>query len=162
MGSNLGAQVFDMYVGSQSYVVGKVSAGVVGIFVNDNVIGVPEPVVAVADVIGSDAKVESAEPETVGAASGEPRYVAPAETSGEVAMFSGMVEVIVRIVGAAVVADPLAIGVDVRGIGMARLVVIVTGFLGGCGMGYAGGGWAVGGDVLGSATDFVTLRECHN
>lgn len=151
-----------MDIGSQPYVVGEIPAGMVGIFVDDNVVGVPKPIVAVANVIGSDAEVESAEPETVGAASSEPPDVTSAKASREMAMLEGMVEVVVGIVGTGVVPDPLAIRVHVRGIGMAGLIVKVTVLLGRRRVGCGSGTWPMGWDVFGSATDLVTLRECHN
>jgi hypothetical protein len=47
------------------------------------------------------------------------------EPAGEVAVFPGMVEVVVRIVTAGGMADPLVVGVDVRSFRMAFLVGVV-------------------------------------
>ena len=51
-----------MDVGAKSYVVGEVPAFVVGIVVDDDVVAIPEPVVAEAEVIRRDAEIKAAEP----------------------------------------------------------------------------------------------------
>jgi hypothetical protein len=109
----------------QSYVVSEIPAVVVGIFVDDNVVAVPEPVTAIGEVERPHAEVETPEPETVGAASGEMPDVSAAEASGEVAVFPGMVEMHARIVTAGAMAHPFPVGVDVRRVGVSGLVVEV-------------------------------------
>jgi hypothetical protein len=85
--------------------------------------------------------------------------VAAAEATGEVAVLPGMVEVVVNIVMAGVVADPFAVGVDVRSVGMASFVGIVSIF----------DGMSVGLGRRGTVSrrmrrrSFVPfLRECRN
>ena len=97
----------------------------IGIFVDDDVVAIPEPVATVAEVECANAEVETAEPEAVGAASGEMPDVAAAEASGEVAVFPGMIKMHAGIVAAGVVAYPFAVGVDVRRVGVSGLVVEV-------------------------------------
>ena len=80
-----------MDVSTQSDVVSQVPAVVVGIFVNDDVIAVPEPVAAEANVIRSHTEIEAAEPEAVGAASGQMPNVATAEAAGKASVFPGMI-----------------------------------------------------------------------
>ncbi len=136
-----GSQVHDVDVGSQPHVVGQVPAGMVGIFIDDDVIAVPEPVAAEANVIRSDTEIEAAEPEAVGAASGEMPDVAAAEAAGKASVLPGMIEVVVGIVGTGVVADPFAVRMDVRRVGMSGLVVEVRSSPGtGCATG--AGPWA--------------------
>jgi len=145
----LGSQIHYVDVGAQPHVVGEVPAVVVGIFVDDDVVAVPEPVAAVGEIECADAEIEAAEPEAAGTASGEMPDVAAAEAAGEVAVLPGMIEMHAGIVTAGVVADPFAVGMDVRGVGMSGLVVEVR------------GGWSrmrnrsgtVGGDVLDDAAD---------
>ncbi len=56
-----------------------------------------------------------------------------AETAGEVSMLPGTVEMVVGIVAAGIVSDPLAVGVGVRDIGMSGLVgEAAAGGSGGC------------------------------
>ena len=121
----------------------------VGIFVDDDVVAVPQPVAAIAQVECAHAEVETAEPEAVGAASGEMPDVAAAEASGEVAVFPGMVETHAGIVAAGLVADPFAVGVDVGSVGVSGLVVEVRGCWGRVRC------WSrtVGRDVSGAAAD---------
>src|SRR5580692_10169268 len=55
--------------------------------------------------------------------------MATADAAGETAMLKRMVDVIARVIATGIVADPLIIGVDVRGIGVAISVGISRGFL---------------------------------
>jgi hypothetical protein len=118
-----GSQIHHVDVYAEADVVCQVPADVVGIFVDDDVVAIPEPAVAKADVVRSDAEIEAAEPEAAGTASGQMPYVAGAETAGKVAVLPRMIEVVVGIVGTGIVADPFAVGVNVGGVGMAFVVV---------------------------------------
>jgi hypothetical protein len=119
----LSAEILNVNVGPETNVVCEIPSVVIGIFVDDNVVAVPEPAVAVADVKGRDVEIETAEPEAIGAAAGEMPDVAGAEAAGEVAVLPGMIEVIVNVVASGVVADPFAVGVNVRRVGMAGMIV---------------------------------------
>jgi hypothetical protein len=81
--------------------------------------------------------------------------VAAAEATGEVAVLPGMVEVVVNIVMAGVVADPFAVGVNVRRVGMACLVVEVRSL--GRWMRCARRFGTVGGNVGGSSADLAAM-----
>jgi putative intracellular protease/amidase len=109
-------------VRTQSYVVGEVPAIVIRVFVDHDVVAVPEPVVAEAQVERGDAEVEASEPETAGAASGKVPDVASPEASGEVAVLPGMIEMKTGVVSSVLVPDPLPVVVDVWGFGMAFMV----------------------------------------
>ena len=76
----------------------------VGVFVDDDVVVIPKPVVAESDVIRGDAEVEATEPETVWASAAEMPDVPTAEAAGEASVLPGMVDVVVRIVAAGVMA----------------------------------------------------------
>ena len=115
-------------VGAEANVVGEVPTDVVGVFVDDDLVAVPEPTVAEADVIGSDAEIEATEPEAGRTAAGEMPDMAAAKAAGEMAMLPRMIEMIVRIVGAGVMANPLAVVVYVRRFGMARLIGVSGSF----------------------------------
>ena len=127
----------------------------VGVFVNDDIVAVPKPVAAEADVVGSNAKVEAAEPETIGTAAAEVPDVAAAEAASKVAVLPGMVEVVVDVVMAGVVADPFAVGMNVRRVGMAGLVVEMRSLRRWmrCARGFGTVGW----DVGRSATDLTVM-----
>jgi hypothetical protein len=83
--------------------------------------------------------------------------VATAEAAGESSVLSGMVDVVVRIVAAGVMADPLAVGVDVRGVGVSGAVVEVSVVMGWRGTGIPHWSRAVGGDVGGAAADSAAM-----
>src|SRR5271165_2989671 len=102
-----------MNVGAQPGVIGQIPAFVVRVFVNDDLIGIPDPVVAEADVVGSDAEVKAAEPEARWASPGEVPDVAAAKTSRKPAMFPGMIEVVVRIIATGIVTYPFIVRVHV-------------------------------------------------
>lgn len=111
-----------MDVNTEPHVVGEIPSDVVGIIVDNDVIVTPIPVIDVAKVEVCHAEVIPAEPKAAGTASAEPPYETRSESSFEVAMFPGMVEVVVHPRTVYVVPDPLAVLVNVRGLGMAFLV----------------------------------------
>ena len=111
-----------MDVGAEPDIVGEVPADVVGVFKNRDVVAVPEPVVAVSDIKGGDAEVEATEPEAAGTATGQTPDMASTEAAAEVAMLPGMIEVEPGIIASLIVADPLAVVVDMRRFGMAFAV----------------------------------------
>jgi hypothetical protein len=110
-----------MDIGAETRVVSEVPAWIVGIFVDDNVIRVPEPGVCVSEIVRSDAPVPVIEPEAVRAAADEAPTMCGTEAAIPMAMFPRVIEVVVRVVGAVVVTDP-ASAIDMRLVGMANLV----------------------------------------
>ena len=111
-----------MDVGAEARVVGQVPAIVVRIFVNDDLIGIPEPVVAETVVVRSDVEVETAKPEAGRAAAGEAEPMAAAEAARKASMLPRMIEMVVGIIAAGVVADPFIVGMDVGGVRVSGLV----------------------------------------
>lgn len=89
-----------MTVGAEARVVGQVEAVVVGIFVDNDLVGAPIPIVAEAVVSSGDAESETAEPEAFAVAAFNPPDMAAAEASGEPPMLPRMIEMIVLIVAA--------------------------------------------------------------
>lgn len=118
-----------MDVGAESGVVCQIPAVVVGVVVNYNLVGTPVPIVDEAVVGGSNIEEETAEPEAVAVATFDAPLMAAADAAGEAAMLKRMIDVIAGIIAAGIVADPLIIGVDVRGIRVAISVGISRGFL---------------------------------
>ena len=150
----LRSEIQNVDVSAEPYVVGEVVAVVVGIFVDHDVVTIPKPVVAESDVEGRDAEIESAEPETTRAAACEVPAVLRAEATSKVSMLPGMIEVVVGIAAACVVADPFSVGVNVRSIRMTGLIVEVPGLW--CGMRRSHRRGTVSGDVS-TAADVVML-----
>jgi hypothetical protein len=111
-----------MNVGTEADVVGEIPSDVVGIFVDHDIVAVPEPVTAVTDVEGSDAEIEAREPKPARAATREMPNVTAAEAPGEVSMLPGMIEVKAGVIPAIVMSDPLTIVVNVRRFGVSLTI----------------------------------------
>ena len=116
-------QIHDVDVGSEPDVVGQVITLVVGIVVEDDVVAIPVPVITETEIEVGDGEVEAVEPEAAGDTTFETPDMVATEAAGEVSVLPGMIEVVVGIIAAGVVADPLAVGVNVRNIGVPRFVV---------------------------------------
>lgn len=106
-----------MDVGSQTDVVGQIPSRMIGIFIKDDLVTTPVPVIAVADVIGRDGEIESAEPETVGPSAVKVPHMVRSEAAREVTVLPWMVKVIVGIVEAGIVPHPGAVLVNVGAFG---------------------------------------------
>jgi len=94
----------------------------VGVVVDYDLVTIPQPVVAKSNIVGSNAEVKTAKPEARRAAAFNPVDMAAANSTGEVSMFPGMVEMVVSIIRAAVMANPFSVGVNVGSFGMACLI----------------------------------------
>jgi len=129
--SALRSQIHDVHIGPQSHVVGKVPADVIGVLVNDDLIGIPEPIIAEADIIRCDAKVEPAKPETTRTAACKAPAMAGAKAAREMSVLPRVIDVVVRIATAGVVADPLIAAIDVRSVWVAGLITEIPMFLSG-------------------------------
>ncbi len=126
----LRSQIHHVHIHSQPDVVGQVPTDVIGIVVNDDVIRIPEPAVAETNIIRSHGEVEPTEPEAAGPSAYETPDVAAAETAGEVAMLPRMIQMVMRVVGAGVMAHPLFAPIDVGSVGMSGLFAEVAVLLG--------------------------------
>ena len=116
-----------MNVGTEPRVIRQVPAGMVGIVINDDVVVVPIPVVAVTNVRRSDAEEKAAEPEPLRTTTSEPVDVARANPSPKMSVLPGMIEVVTRVIAACVVSDPaIRVGVHVRGVGVSCLLGEIT------------------------------------
>jgi hypothetical protein len=119
---SLCAEIHHVNVGTQPDVIGKVPSYVVGIFIDHDLIRIPEPVIAEANVKGRYAEIETPEPESARSASCKPPDVTTAKAACKVAVLPGVVEMVVRIVAAGTVADPMiAFRVNVGCVRMAGL-----------------------------------------
>ena len=120
-----GAEIGYVNVGAEPDVVGEVPADVVGIVVDNDVVVVPAPIVARIVIVLGDAEEEAAEPEAVARSAFNAPNMGASNCAGEAAVFPGMIEMVVTVVAAGVVADPaIVFGVDVRSFGVRRLVAI--------------------------------------
>src|SRR5476649_918498 len=94
----------------------------VGVVVDGDLVAVPEPVVAEAEVERRDTEVEPVAPEPLSVAALEPELVSEPEPAGKAAVFERVIEVVMGIVAPGVVADPTVVMVDVRDVRMASHV----------------------------------------
>jgi len=98
---------------------------VIWVVVQHDVVAVPQPVVGVVVVIGSHAPVKAAEPEAVSAPAFDAINVIATNFAAETSVFPNVVLMIVGVVAAPVMTDPvIAFSMYVRGFGMAWLVAI--------------------------------------
>lgn len=113
-----------MDVCAQPDVIGQIPTHMVWILINHDLIAVPKPITAEAVVIGCHAEVEAIEPEARRAASHKPPDMRRAKPACEAPVLPRMGEVVVRIIGAGIVADPLTVRVDVGSVGMPGRIAI--------------------------------------
>jgi hypothetical protein len=164
------AQVLDMDVSAEAHVIRQVPTIVIGIVIKHDVVTVPQPVAAEGEIERRYAEKEAAETETPRASSGEPKHVVAADASRKVTVLKRMIQMIVRVVSAAVVAHPCSIVVNVRRARMAFLIRDVRGRSMGwsCSMRSRGrrtGCWRMRGTAANgvtAATSASMLRKCRN
>jgi len=120
----LSPEIQNVNVGAQSHVVGEIIARIVRIFVEHDVIAVPQPAVTKGNIDGRNAEIEAPEPETTGSAATKPPYVMGAEFTREMTVLPRVIEVVSRI--PAVVPNPLIVPrMNVRRIRMSRSISVV-------------------------------------
>ena len=98
----------------------------VWVFVDDDLIGVPEPAVTEGEVGCSYIPIPAVEPEAGRAATSEMPYVRAAEATGEVAMGERLIDVIAGVTRTGVVTDPGFSIVNVRSVRVAGLVNVIA------------------------------------
>jgi hypothetical protein len=112
----LSAQVLHVCVGAETGVVRQVPADVVRVIVDGDLIAVPEPVVDEAVVVRRYAEIESVEPKTISVAAFEPELVSASNSSRVATVFKGVIEVIVGIIAARIMSNPMVVIVYVRNV----------------------------------------------
>lgn len=129
MSRNSGAEELYVDVLAQAHVVGEIPTQVIRILIENDVVGIPKPVGAVCIVVWSDGKVVAAKPEALRTAARQTPAMLRPKSTREMSVSPRAVDLVVGIVAAAIVTDPLAIGVHVRRVGMAFLVAEVSAVL---------------------------------
>ena len=124
----------DVSVGAQPDVERQIPADVVRVIVDHDLVTVPHPVIAVVVVIGGNAKVETAEPKAIASSTSEMPNVAAANSAAKSPVLPRVIEVIVGVAGSALVSDPFAVVVNVRGLGVPGRIGIMMLLRGGRGM----------------------------
>src|SRR5471032_3217576 len=115
-----------MHIRSQAHVVGEIVAVVVGIVIDHDVIGVPEPVVAIGIVIGCNLEKETvADIKAIVVTAAQTPDMLRADAGAETSVFPGTIKVIVSVIASALMADPaIVFGMDVRSLGMTFLIAV--------------------------------------
>ena len=110
----------------------------VGVIVENDVVIVPIPVVDVAEIKGRDAEIVASEPEAVRTTAAQAPHTIGPQSSFEVSVIPGMIEMKSRIPASIVVSDPLVVVVNVRCFRMALLISEGSTFAAFSGSGLAG------------------------
>jgi hypothetical protein len=113
-------------IGTQPHVISQIKADMVRIWIDDNFIAVPEPVVTKSVVVWGYAEVKAVKPEARWTASRKPPYVTAAKPARKMPMRPRVREMVVRI-AAASDSDPLTVMVNVRSVGMPGHIAVVSG-----------------------------------
>src|SRR5579863_4137935 len=95
----------------------------VGIFIDHDIVGIPEPVVTVAKIIRRNRKIETAEPEAARTSSCQVKHMPFAEAARKSPVLKRVIEMVVRVILPGIMANPfVALGMDVRSVGVALRV----------------------------------------
>src|ERR1035441_59702 len=117
---SLPAQVFDVSVGAQPRVVGKIPANMVWVFVDHDLIASPVPAGDDVVIVRGDVPVEIVEPEAFPVSSREVENVLRSKAAVETSVSPRLIEAEMRVVAATIVAYPSAVpGIHVRNVRMA-------------------------------------------
>ena len=111
-----------MRIRAEPGIVSQVPAGVVRVVINHNLIRIPNPAIHVTDIVGSHAEIESSKPEALRPAACQSPEMALADAAFKAPVFPNMIDMVMRVIAAAIVSYPLAVGMDVGRLGMLRLI----------------------------------------
>jgi hypothetical protein len=148
------AEKQNVNVSAKTHVVGQVPTNVVWILVNDDLVTIPEPISAIAQVVGSDAEKEAAKPEAARTAAFKMEHMIGTKRTLKMPVLPRMVEAIVRVTTASLMSDPLAIVVNVGRFGMSGPVIEYVTFGDGT-LSITDRGWATSGNA--PAADLLSI-----
>ena len=113
-----------MTIRAQTDVVGKIPADVIRIVVDHDIVAIPVPIAAVVNIIGRDREEKSANIEAVRATAPQTPHMLRPNPAFEVAVFPGMIQVVIGIGATGVMSHPVVIlSVHVRSFRVVRLIV---------------------------------------
>src|SRR5437016_2494076 len=102
-----------MHIRSEPDVVGQIPVFMVRILVDHNIVAIPEPVIAIVVIRGSNAKVNAAHREALAISAVKPEDMIGPEAARETSVLPRLAQMILRIVAAGVVANPASVVVYV-------------------------------------------------
>lgn len=118
------SQIENVHVGAKPRVISQIPAGIIRVFVEDDVVPVPVPAIDKCNVCRGNAEIEAAEKEAIRTSAFQSPYMSGAEFAGKVSMFPGTVEMVTCVVAPFVVPNPSVVrSVDVWRLRMARPVI---------------------------------------
>ena len=117
-------EVQHVHIRSRPRVVCQIPARVVRVFVDHDGIVVPLPIADVVIVVWRYAEKPVVEPKPVAAAASQMIDMPAPESAGKVTVLPNMVNVVMRVIAPAVMADPSIVAVDVRRLRMLRAVAV--------------------------------------
>jgi hypothetical protein len=95
-----------VHISPEALVIGQVVAIVIGVLVEDDIVAVPAPAIAITELDGSDSERKAVEPEAPGSAAFDAPYMARTETASEVPVLPGMIKMKTDVVAAGVMSHP--------------------------------------------------------
>ena len=111
-----------MHISSQPGVICQIPPGMIRIVVNHDRVARPQPIVAVFHVKRRDTESEAAKPESRRPTSRQMEFVTTTEAAWEASVLKRPVQMKARVVCGEVMAHPRIVGMDVRPVGMPRLI----------------------------------------
>jgi hypothetical protein len=105
----------------------------VWVFIDHDLVSIPEPVIAEVVVVCGNVEVEATKPETLPVSSSQAEDMAAAEAASKASMFPSSIDAVVGIITAGIMSDPLIVRVNVGSFRMSRSVresaVFLSGWL---------------------------------
>jgi hypothetical protein len=103
------SQIRHVDVGPESRVVREIPAVVIGILVDDHMVRIPQPAVHEWVIVRRHAEVETIEPEAFARTTSQAEDVTRPKAASEASALPRMIQVVMRIQTAGIVADPSAV-----------------------------------------------------
>jgi hypothetical protein len=109
-------------ISAQPGVISQVIARVVRIFIDHDVVTIPEPIIDKAVIVRRNTEVGAIKPESIPVTSPKVKLMPTTEAAREASMFPGMFHMVVGIVPPGIMSNPVTVCVNVRSFRMARPV----------------------------------------
>ena len=116
-------EILYVRISTQPWIVCEIPANMVGVLVDNDLIAGPIPARNDVVIVRGDIPEETTKPEAFPVSAAEHENVLRAKSAAEASVRPRLIEVVMRIVGAAIMSHPLVVlGVDMRNIRMTLLV----------------------------------------
>jgi len=112
-------------IGAKPDVIGQVKTRVIGIVIDHDVVGVPEPTIHIAEIRLCNLKEKAAKAKSLRRSAGQTPDVLPANGASKASVFPGMVKMVASIVSF-MPYPAIVFCVNVRGFRMAFLITVAA------------------------------------